>query len=101
MTRSVGLWAVVAVVVIGSVAPASAQSATDEWNVLVASYLMGAAMSGKTTVRGLDVNVDMSASDVFKAMRQIEVNSWLVGAVGLFPCREPEADSRGRHSPIA
>jgi hypothetical protein len=56
--RYVSLWAVVAVV---AATPAAAQPASDEWNVPVAPYLMGAAMSGTTTVRGVDVDVDVSA----------------------------------------
>ena len=79
-TRSVGLWAVVAVVLIGSVAPASAQSATDEWNVFVAPYLMGAAMSGTTAVRGTEINVDASASDIFSNLQ--------FGAMGIAVARK-------------
>jgi hypothetical protein len=44
-------------------APASAQS--DSWQVTVSPYLMGASMSGNTAVRGRDVRIDMSASDIF------------------------------------
>ena len=33
--------------------------------MFVAPYLMGAAMSGATTVRGANVDVDLSASDIF------------------------------------
>ena len=52
MKRYVSLWAVLAVVLAASVTPAHAQPASDEWQVFVAPYLMGAAMSGATTVRG-------------------------------------------------
>jgi hypothetical protein len=44
-------------------APASAQS--DSWQVTVSPYLMGASMSGNQVIRGRDVRVDVSASDVF------------------------------------
>jgi hypothetical protein len=43
--------------------PSVAQS--DSWQVTVSPYLMGAAMSGDTAVRGRDVRVEMSASDIF------------------------------------
>jgi len=44
-------------------APASAQS--DSWQVTVSPYLMGASMSGNQVIRGRDVRVDVSASDIF------------------------------------
>ena len=80
MTRYVGLLAVVALVTAGTPAPAVAQSAPDEWNVLVAPYLMGAAMSGTTTVRGVDVDVDLSASDIFSNLQ--------FGAMGIVVARK-------------
>jgi len=61
-------------------APAAAQPAPDEWNVLVAPYLMGAAMSGTTTVRGVDVDVDLSASDIFSNLQ--------FGAMGIVVARK-------------
>jgi len=63
------LWAVVAVIAAGSVMPASAQSASDEWEVFVAPYLMGAAMGGTTTLRGVEVDVEMSISDIFSNLQ--------------------------------
>jgi hypothetical protein len=80
VTRYVGLFAVVALVTAGTPVPAVAQSAPDEWNVLVAPYLMGAAMSGTTTVRGLDVDVDLSASDIFSNLQ--------FGAMGVVVARK-------------
>lgn len=80
MTRYVGLFAVVALVTAGTPAPAVAQSAPDEWNVLVAPYLMGAAMSGTSTVRGVDVDVDLSASDIFSNLQ--------FGAMGIVVARK-------------
>ena len=79
MTRHIGLFVVV-VVVAGFPASATAQPADDEWNVLVAPYLMGAAMSGTTTVRGVDVDVDLSASDVFSNLQ--------FGAMGIVVARK-------------
>jgi len=64
----------------GSATPAVAQPAPDRWNVLVAPYLMGAAMSGATTVRGVEVDVDMSASDVFSNLQ--------FGAMGIVVARK-------------
>ena len=69
MKRSVCVWLALAVVAAGSVTPASAQSAPDEWNVFVAPYLMGAAMGGTTTVRGVEVDIDVSASDIFSNLQ--------------------------------
>jgi hypothetical protein len=80
VTRYIGLFAVVAMVVAGSVAPAAAQPAPEEWNVLLAPYLLGAAMSGTTTVRSVDVDVDLSASDIFSNLQ--------FGAMGLFVARK-------------
>ena len=80
MKRYVGLFSVVALAIAGTPAPAAAQPAPDEWNVLVAPYLMGAAMSGSTTVRGVDVDVDMSASDIFSNLQ--------FGAMGVVVARK-------------
>jgi hypothetical protein len=68
---SIGLFAVVAAMVVGCSTPAVAQSQPpdDKWNVFVAPYLMGAAMSGATTVRGVAVDVDVSASDIFSNLQ--------------------------------
>ena len=80
MKRWIGLFLLGAVVVAGTATPALAQPARDEWNVLVAPYLMGAAMSGATTVRGATVDVDMSASDIFSNLQ--------FGAMGLVVARK-------------
>jgi hypothetical protein len=80
VTRFIGLFAVAVLVVAGSAAPATAQPANDEWQVLVAPYLMGAAMSGVTTVRGVDVDVDLSASDIFSNLQ--------FGAMGVVVARK-------------
>jgi hypothetical protein len=53
----------------GAVTPASAQNSGDEWDVLVAPYLMGASMSGTTTIRGLEADVKVSASDIFSNLQ--------------------------------
>jgi hypothetical protein len=63
-----------------SAMPAAAQPASDEWQVLVAPYLMGAAMSGATTVRGREVDLDISASDIFSNLE--------FGAMGVLVARK-------------
>lgn len=80
MKRYIGLFSVVALAIAGTPAPAAAQPEPDEWNVLVAPYLMGAAMSGTTTVRGVDVDVDLSASDIFSNLQ--------FGAIGIVVARK-------------
>jgi hypothetical protein len=62
-------------VVSGASTPAAAQAPGDGWDVLVAPYFMGAAMSGVTAVRGREVDVDVSASDIFSNLQ--------FGAMGL------------------
>lgn len=56
-------------IVFGVWAPAAAQSANDKWDVVVAPYLMGASMSGNTTLRGQRVDVEVSASDIFSNLQ--------------------------------
>jgi hypothetical protein len=80
LKRYISLFAIVAVIVTGSATAAAAQPSRDEWNVFVAPYLMGAAMSGATTVRGVEVDVDMSASDIFSNLQ--------FGAMGLMVARK-------------
>jgi hypothetical protein len=67
-------------VLTGLATPAAAQQpASDEWRVMVAPYLMGAAMGGATTVRGFELDVDLSASDIFSNLQ--------FGAMGLVVAR--------------
>jgi hypothetical protein len=67
--RRVLPWAAVALVAAGARTPAAAQAPSNEWDVTVAPYFMGAAMSGTTVVRGREVEVDMSASDIFSNLQ--------------------------------
>jgi hypothetical protein len=60
--------------------PASAQPASDEWQITVMPYVMGAAMSGTSGVRGFEVDVDMSASDIFSNLE--------FGAMGIVAARK-------------
>lgn len=78
--RKLALWALAAMLAGGSWTAASAQPAQDKWDVTVAPYLMGAAMSGATTVRGREVDVDVSASDIFSNLQ--------FGAMGLLVARK-------------
>jgi hypothetical protein len=76
----VSQWAVLAMVVAAGVRPAFAQPSGDEWQLTVTPYLMGAAMSGATTVRSVSVDVDASASDIFSNLQ--------FGAMGLVVARK-------------
>lgn len=80
MKRNIWQSAMLTVLLAASVTPARAQAAGDEWQVFVAPYLMGAAMSGATTVRGETVDIDVSASDIFSNLQ--------FGAMGLVVARK-------------
>ena len=56
-------------VLVSTAAPAFAQSAPADWEVVLSPYMMGAAMSGTTTVRGRVADVDVSASDIFSNLQ--------------------------------
>jgi hypothetical protein len=62
-----------------SPAPLQAQTA-DGWEFTVAPYLLGASMEGTQTVRGREVDVDVSASDIFSNLQ--------FGAMGAFVARK-------------
>jgi len=70
----------IALLVVATAAPAAAQAPSDKWEVTVAPYFMGAAMSGATTVRGRELDVDVSASDIFSNLQ--------FGAMGLVVARK-------------
>jgi hypothetical protein len=62
-------------------APAAAQPPSGEsWKITVVPYLMGASMSGTTAVAGQELDVDMSASDIFSNLQ--------VGAMGVAIARK-------------
>ena len=66
---------------LAAASPAVAQAPpTDAWRVSVVPYLLGASMSGTTTVKGQEVTVDMSASDIFSNLQ--------FGAMGLVVARK-------------
>ena len=61
--------------------PSAAQApASDSWKVTVAPYFMGAAMNGTAAVAGQELDVDMSASDIFSNLQ--------FGAMGLVIARK-------------
>ena len=60
--------------------PSAAQSPGDEWQVTVVPYLLGAAMDGTTSVRGRELAVDMSFSDILDNLQ--------FGAMGLVVARK-------------
>jgi hypothetical protein len=70
----------IALTACGAGTPAFAQGTSDKWDVTVAPYFMGAAMSGTTAVRGREVEVDVSASDIFSNLQ--------FGAMGLVVARK-------------
>jgi hypothetical protein len=78
--RRVILWAIAVLMASGAWTPAAAQAPSDEWDFTVAPYFMGAAMSGTTAVRGREVTVDVSASDIFSNLQ--------FGAMGLVVARK-------------
>ena len=49
--------------------PATAQTSPDTWSIVLSPYMMGASMSGSTTVRGFEADVDVSASDIFSNLQ--------------------------------
>jgi hypothetical protein len=75
----ISVFVLLLVVIVAS--PAAAQTpAGDGWKVVVAPYLMGAAMSGTAAVAGQEVDIDMSASDIFSNLQ--------FGAMGFVAARK-------------
>ena len=62
-------WAVGVVVAWSAWTPAAAQAPSDDWQVLVAPYFMGASMSGSLALRSREVEVDVSASDILENLQ--------------------------------
>lgn len=69
IAKWIGRLAVAGVVVVASAGTGRAQTASDEWRVTVAPYLMFAGMSGTTGIGRLESDVDMSASDIFSNLQ--------------------------------
>lgn len=72
----------VTLVLFGTVSTELSAQGPDEWEIIVAPYLMGASIGGTTTVRGREAEVDISASDVFSNLQ--------FGAMGLVVARKGE-----------
>ena len=80
--------------------PASAQPAASEtWQTTIAPYLMGAGISGTTGVRGVEAEIDASASDIldnldFGAMGIVAARkgNWGVGTDLIYLALDPTAD---------
>lgn len=74
------MWIAAALVASGALTAGAQQAPGDDWDVSVAPYFMGAAMSGTTAVRGREVDVEMSASDIFSNLQ--------FGAMGIVVARK-------------
>ena len=68
------------VVCLALTSPVVAQQPASEWQVTVTPYLMGAAISGTTGVRGVESEIDLSASDIFSHLE--------FGAMGIVAARK-------------
>jgi len=65
-----------------SMMPVQAQAKDDdEWHYTVAPYLVLASMDGKVAVRGLEADVDVSASDIFSNL-QMGFNGYFAAQKG-------------------
>jgi len=78
--RRVSFLLAIVLIASGAWTPAAAEAPSDEWEFVVAPYILGAAMSGTTTVRGREVDVDLSASDIFSNLQ--------FGAMGIVAARK-------------
>jgi hypothetical protein len=50
-------------------APAAGEREAGQWQFVISPYFMGAAMSGTTAVAGQEMQVDLSASDIFENLK--------------------------------
>jgi hypothetical protein len=80
MVRRSLLLAIGALLASGAWTRLAAQASSDEWEFVVAPYFMGASMSGATTVRGREVDIDASASDILSNLE--------LGAMGFLVARK-------------
>src|SRR5512136_1691645 len=79
--RRTPLVALVLLLIVIASSPTAAQApAGDSWKITVAPYFMGAAMGGTTVVAGQELDVDVSASDIFSNLQ--------FGAMGLVVARK-------------
>ena len=71
----------VSLMVLAAAVPAAAQAKDDEWEYTVAPYLILSSMDGKMAVRGVEVDVDVSASDIFSNL-QMGFNGYFAAQKG-------------------
>ncbi len=62
--------------------PSSSGTSSDEWKFTLAPYLLFARMDGKTAIRGNEIEVDISAIDIFKNLQ--------FGGMGYFEARKAQ-----------
>ncbi|MBP7868198.1 MAG: hypothetical protein KA419_19890 [Acidobacteria bacterium] len=60
---------VLAVALVAAASPVAARPADDDWEIMVAPYLLGAFMNGTVGVRGVETTIDVSASDIFSKLK--------------------------------
>lgn len=58
-----------ALLLLAVLTPVAAEEDQDKWRITVAPYLLGAFMNGTVGVRGVESEVDMSASDIFSKLK--------------------------------
>ncbi|MCX6552417.1 MAG: hypothetical protein NTY02_15675 [Acidobacteria bacterium] len=81
MIKKTSLVALTLLLSLAAAIPAAAQApAGDAWRVTVMPYLLGASMSGTAAVKGQEVTIDMSASDIFSNLQ--------FGAMGIVAARK-------------
>jgi len=80
MTRRIAMCSLLAAALVTSAATGAGAQSADAWQVTVVPYMMGASMSGTTAVGGQELDIDMSASDIFSNLQ--------FGAMGLVVARK-------------
>jgi hypothetical protein len=79
--RTISLVWLALLLFLAATSPAGAQApAEDSWKVTIAPYFLGAGMSGTTAVKGQELTVDMSFSDILDHLQ--------FGAMGLVVARK-------------
>jgi len=79
--RTISLASLLLFLTLIAASPAAAQApAGDAWKVTITPYMLGAAMGGTAAVKGQEVTVDMSASDIFSNLQ--------FGAMGFVAARK-------------
>jgi hypothetical protein len=79
--RQFSLVSLAVLLFLAAASPALAQApADDSWKVTIAPYFMGAAMNGTTAIKGQEMTVDMSFSDILDHLK--------FGAMGLAVARK-------------